>query len=142
MISEDTRQFVAVAMAAQSPLVGWDVRLETLEAGIVRLSMPITPAITTYTGAVVSGVIATVADVVAGLALITTLTPPRPVITLDFTSQHLSPAIGTRLFAVGRAERTGKSLGFASAEAFVVSNDSDDQEKRVSRLSATFSILS
>lgn len=137
MVEPSTRDFIALALQAQSPLVGWGAVIESIDDGAVRLSMPITPSVTTFTGAVVSGVIATLADVAAGLSLITVLTPPRPVITLDFTTQQLAPAIGTRLIAVGRAERAGKAIGFASADAFVTAEHGD---QRVARLSATFSI--
>lgn len=136
-LSTDHRAFLDLALAAQRPLTPWRARLEHAEPGLVRLSMPIDDAVTTYTGAVVGGIIATLADVAAGLALISALDAPRPVTTLDFTSQHLAPAIGDTLIAVGRAERVGKAIAFASAESFVLR---DGAEKRVARLSATFSV--
>jgi acyl-coenzyme A thioesterase PaaI-like protein len=139
MLQDATKQFVEAAFAAQSPLRSWDAQIDLVAPQIVRLSMPITPAVTTFNGAVVGGVIATLADVAAGLALITSLDPPRGVITLDFTSQQLAPAIGVRLIAVGRAERAGRAIGFASAEAFALT---DQGGIRVARLSATFSIAS
>lgn len=137
MLDPNTDAFVRLAFAAQRPLATWQAEVIAVEAGRVRLAMPILEPVTTFTGAVVGGVAATLADVAAGLALITMLSPPRPVTTLDFTSQQLAPAIGQTLIAVGQAERAGGRIGFASAEVFV---RADGADTRVARLSATFAI--
>jgi acyl-coenzyme A thioesterase PaaI-like protein len=132
-----TQDFIALAFSAQRPLLAWQARIDAIRPAEVEISMPITDAITTFNGAVVGGVIATLADVAAGLGLIALLDAPRPVITLDFNSQQLAPAIGARLIAVGVGERAGRSIGFASAQAFV---EVDGARKRVARLCATFQI--
>lgn len=137
-MTPDTEAFVRLALAAQLPLAAWGATLVALEDGSVSLGCPVSEALTTAgTGAVMGGIVATLADVAAGLSVITTLEPPRPVTTLDFTAHSLAPARGERLEAVGRVQKAGRTFAIASAEVFAISGDS---RRKCATLTATFAL--
>jgi uncharacterized protein (TIGR00369 family) len=135
-LSESGQAFVALAFAAQLPLRDWNAELIEVKRGQVRLRCPVSEPLTTSgTGMVMGGIIATLADVAAGLACVSALEPPRPVTTIDFTSHQLAPARGEWLEVIGTVERVGKSICIAAAEVFAVSGTN---RRKCARLTGTF----
>jgi len=86
---------------------------------------------------VMGGVTALVADVAAGLSLVTRLDPPRPVITLDMAAHQLAPAKGERIICIGSVLKAGKSVGVARAEVYA---ETGRARRHAATLTATFSI--
>ncbi|MFZ4070086.1 MAG: PaaI family thioesterase [Caulobacterales bacterium] len=138
-VPEAHRQFVELAFAAQAPLAGFGCRLTGIEPGRVTIAFDAAEHLTTRgSGAVMGGVIATVADVAAGLALITRLEAPGPVVTMQMNSHFLRPAIGGVITCIGAVERIGR--GFATVSARAVHHVGDKQTD-VALLTAQFQIL-
>jgi acyl-coenzyme A thioesterase PaaI-like protein len=135
-MTADTKAFIAIALAAQLPLVKLGVKIDTMEAGSVTLSVLINEDMTTQgTGVVMAGVIAMIGDVAAGLSVISLMESPRPVTTIDFTSHQISAAKGDKLIIIGKAERLSKTICISGAEAFCLR---DDQSRKCATLTATF----
>jgi acyl-coenzyme A thioesterase PaaI-like protein len=83
------------------------------------------------------GIVATVADVAAGVSILTRLDLPRPVTTLSFSSQQIGPARGERIACRGRVDRVGRHVAMTGAEVYSITGD---RRELCARLSATFSI--
>jgi uncharacterized protein (TIGR00369 family) len=130
--------FVGLAFAAQLPLAWMGAELTVIGDGTVTITVPVRDDLTTAgTGAVMGGIIATIADVAAGLSIITQLDPPRPVTTLDFSSHQIAPARGGQIVAVGQVEKVGKTIAVAGADVFAVK---DGVRRKCARLTATFAV--
>ncbi len=138
-VPEANRAFVELAFAAQAPLAGFGCRLSCIELGRVTIAFDAAEHLTTRgTGAVMGGVIATVADVAAGLALITRLETPGPVVTMQMNSHFLRPAIGGTITCIGAVERIGRGFATVSARAF---HRLGDKQSELALLTAQFQIL-
>jgi uncharacterized protein (TIGR00369 family) len=137
-MTPDTEPFVRGALSAQLPLKAWCAELVGLGNGTVTLSCPITDPLTTAgTGIVMGGIVATLADVAAGLSVITALDPPRPVTTIDFSVHAIAAARGDRLEAIGQVRKAGRSIAIASTEVFAISGES---RRLCATLTATFAV--
>lgn len=85
-------------------------------------------------GLIHGGVIATLADTAAGLAVRSTIEPGTRHVTINLDVQYLRPAHEGTLTARGRAVRTGRSIGFAEAEV------TDDTGIVIARAQATVAL--
>jgi acyl-coenzyme A thioesterase PaaI-like protein len=136
-MSADIENLVRLAFAAQAPLAAWGAELAEISPGRVVISTPISPGMTTTgTGVVMAGLVATIADVAAGLSLVSALTPPRPVTTVEMKIAMLAPARGARLECIGAVEKAGKSIAVVTAEAWAIS--AEGARTKAAILSATF----
>lgn len=72
-------------------------------------------------GLVHGGVIATVADIVAGFSAYTLVSEEDNVVTGEIKISFLRPAKGDRLYAKGWVIRQGKTLNFCEAEVWTES---------------------
>ncbi|MFZ4121486.1 MAG: PaaI family thioesterase [Caulobacterales bacterium] len=137
-MTPDTEAFVRLAFQAQQPLRWIGAELIRIADGEVEIAFPMREDLTSLgSGMVMGGLLATVADVAAGLAIISRLQPPRPVMTIDFTCHQIAPANGERIACVGKVERIGKTIAIASAEAF---SEKGQDRRLCTRLTATFAI--
>jgi acyl-coenzyme A thioesterase PaaI-like protein len=137
-MNPDNEAFVRLGFAAQQPLAWIGAELEAIADGAVTISFAPHDGLTTAgTGIVMGGIVATVCDVAAGLSLLTRLSPPRPITTIDLTCHQIAPALGARIVCIGRVERIGKAIGIASAEAI---SEMDGERRLAARLTATFAL--
>ena len=137
-MTPDIEAFVRLAFAAQLPLKTWGADLCSIRSGSVVLSCPITEPLTVAgTGIVMGGIVATLADVAAGLSIISVLDSPRPVTTLDFSFHAIAAARGERLEAIGQVRKPGRNFAIASTEVFVLSGEN---RRLCAILTATFAV--
>jgi uncharacterized protein (TIGR00369 family) len=80
------------------------------------------------------GVIATLADTAAGLAVRSVLDPGGRHVTIDLAVQYLRAARGGTLTARGTVVRRGRSIGFAQAEV------ADESGELVARAQVTIAL--
>lgn len=138
-VTPGTADFVRLAVQAQVPLTWMQARIDSIQPGSVTLSIPVGEAVCTAgTGLVMGGMVATLADVAAGVSIISRLDPPRPVTTLGFTSHQIAPARGERIVAIGRVDRIGRRVAMAGAE--VLAEAADGTRTLCARLVATFAL--
>jgi uncharacterized protein (TIGR00369 family) len=138
-VPDANRQAVALGFSMQAPLELFGARLTEIAPGSVTISFDPTEELTTKgTGVVVGGVIATIADVAAGLSLVTLLDPPGPIMTLQMNSHFLRPAKGGPIRAVGRVEKIGRGQATVAADVFC---DASQGPQKVAVLTAQFQIL-
>jgi uncharacterized protein (TIGR00369 family) len=137
-VTPDVEAFVRLAFSAQLPLKTWGAELDSIENGSVVLTCPITEPLTTAgTGIVMGGIVATLADVAAGLSIISGLDSARPVTTIDFSLHAIAAARGERLEAIGQVKKPGRSFAIASTEVFVLQGEN---RRLCATLTATFAV--
>ncbi|MDH4112580.1 MAG: PaaI family thioesterase [Actinomycetota bacterium] len=94
------------------------ISVEAVEKGEVELRLETRPDHANLQGTVHGGVLATLLDTAAGLAVRSAIAPGSRHVSVNLDVQYLAPAEGTVvLFATGRIVRMGRRLAFAEAEA-------------------------
>lgn len=69
------------------------------------------------------GVIATLADIVAGFAAVSLVPKDHHVVTAEIKVSYFHPGVGDKLIAKGYVIKQGRKLNFCEAEIFVVKGD-------------------
>ncbi len=115
-----------------------DFRLHTVEAGFTAGELAVQPIHFQQDGFVHGGVIATVADIVAGFAAYTLVDSRQHVVTGEIKISYFSKGDGDTLIAKGRVIKPGKRLNFCEAEVFSVK---DGRETLIAKASTTMITL-
>ena len=117
-IEQEMRERVAASPFHSSMGISIDV----VRDGEVRLRMEAGPAHANLHGTVHGGVLATLADTAAGLAVRSEMADPAGAhASVHLGVQFLAPATTGTLFATGRVVKLGRRLAFAEAQV-----DDDD----------------
>jgi uncharacterized protein (TIGR00369 family) len=111
------------------------ITLAAVRDGAVDLRMDAGPQHANLHGTVHGGVLATLADTAAGIAVRASLPDPGgPHATVTLDVQYLAPARTGILTATGRVVRLGRRIAFADADV------TDDQGVTVARAQATVAV--
>ena len=94
------------------------VELISVTAGEVTAEMKLTPELTQQHGVAHAGTIATLADIVCGLAAYSLMAEGMSVVSVNINLSLMRPAAGVQLRAVGRVIKAGKNLFFTEAELY------------------------
>ena len=97
-------------------LIGAD--LTRIEPGRIEAELVVGPQHLQQRGFTHGGLVATMADIVAGFAAITLVPDEVGVVTSDLKVSYLNPGVGTRLRAVGWVLKAGRRLHFCEAEVW------------------------
>lgn len=92
-----------------------------------------------HKGFVHGGVIATVADIVAGFAAVSLVPKDHHVVTVELKTSYLNPGLGEKLFAKGWVLKQGRKLNFCEAEVYSVSGQ--NEPVLIAKASATMATL-
>lgn len=106
--------------------------LETVEPGLVVITLPFSDAITQQHGFVHAGALATIADSACGYAALSLMPPGFAVLSVEFKINMLSPAAGEVFTATGRVIRAGRTLTVCSGEV-----RADDKDQPLAVMQAT-----
>jgi uncharacterized protein (TIGR00369 family) len=71
------------------------------------------------------GVIATLADIVAGFAAVSLVPKGHHVVTAEIKVSYFHPGVGDKLLAKGYVLKQGRKLNFCEAEVYVVSGENE-----------------
>lgn len=69
------------------------------------------------------GVVATVADIVAGFAAVSLVPKGHQVVTAELKVSYFHPGVGEKLMAKGYVIKPGRKLNFCEAEVYVLEGD-------------------
>lgn len=117
-------------------LVGF--RLDSVAAGRTAGWLDIGPQHKQQTGLVHGGVIATLADVVAGFAAYTLVPESNHVVTAELKISYLQRGRGQKLHAIGTVLKAGKKLSFCESEVWSIHNG---DRKLIAKASATMAVI-
>jgi uncharacterized protein (TIGR00369 family) len=119
--------------------------MKMLGAGLSRISpgeadieLPYNEDLCQSHGFIHGGIIGTLLDTVCGYAAFTLVAADSDVLTIEYKTNFLAPAIGDTLFGRGRVLRQGKSVIVCEAEGVILHNGG---EKLVAKMTATIIVV-
>ncbi|OUJ74137.1 PaaI family thioesterase [Hymenobacter crusticola] len=113
-------------------LIGAD--LTTIEPGRVEAELALEQKHQQHRGFAHGGLVATMADLVAGFAAVTLVPDDYGVVTADLRVSYLHPGVGAKLRAVGWVLKAGRRLHFCEAEVWC-------DDKMIAKASATMAVV-
>ncbi|NDV46223.1 PaaI family thioesterase [Paludibacter sp. 221] len=111
-----------------------DIRFEKVEEGFVEARMPLYDEQRQYSGVIHGGILAAVADTVAGFAAYTMTPVDKDVLTAELKVSFLRAAWGNELVAKGTVVKAGRNIHFSECEIYC-------DGKLVSKASGTFCVV-
>ncbi|WP_084538910.1 PaaI family thioesterase [Hymenobacter daecheongensis] len=113
-------------------LIGAD--LTTIEPGRVEAELTLEQRHQQHRGFAHGGLVATMADLVAGFAAVTLVPDGVGVVTVELKTSYLHPGVGEKLRAVGWVLKGGKRLFFCESEVWC-------DDKLIAKASATMAVV-
>ncbi len=114
--------------------------LTVIEPGYVEAIIALEKHHQQQLGLVHGGVTATIADVAAGFAGFTLVGEHEHTVTAEIKITYFAKAVGTRLRAVGRVVKAGRSMHFCEADVFCEMEGGS--ETLVARATTTMAVIS
>ena len=93
-------------------------RLDTVEPGVVEISIPFREDLTQQDGFIHAGIVTTILDSACGYAAFTLMPAASSVLSVEFKVNLLAPAKGSTISARAEVKRAGRTLTVCSADAF------------------------
>ncbi|GAB3296731.1 PaaI family thioesterase [Hymenobacter tenuis] len=112
--------------------IGADLTL--IESGRVEAELHLAQQHQQHTGFAHGGLVATMADLVAGFAAVTLVPDGTGVVTVELKTSYLHPGIGQKLRAVGWVLKAGSRLHFCESEVWC-------DDKLIAKASATMAVI-
>lgn len=114
-------------------------KMTKIEVGLIEGELELQSYHKQHKGFVHGGVIATLADIVAGFAAVSLVPADHHVVTVELKTSYLNPGIGDKLFAKGWVLKQGRKLNFCEAEVYASAAGSEPQ--LIAKASATMATL-
>lgn len=112
--------------------------LDAVSPGEVVISMAPNAALTQQHGYLHAGIIATIADSACGYAALSLMPEDAAVLSIEFKTNMLAPADGTRFIARGRVIKPGRTIMVCDATVHAVR---DEGEKLVATMTGTMMVV-
>jgi uncharacterized protein (TIGR00369 family) len=109
-------QRIRASFAKQRFMDTLGARLVHIAPGEVHIALDHRDDLTQQHGFLHAGAVATVMDSACGYAALSLMEPGAAVLAVEFKVNLMAPAAGTEFVAVGRVERSGKTLTVCRAE--------------------------
>ena len=112
--------------------IGADLTL--IEPGRIEAELVLEKQHQQHTGFAHGGLVATMADLVAGFAAVTLVPEGTGVVTVELKTSYLHPGVGQRLRAVGWVLKAGRRLHFCESEVWC-------DDKLIAKATATMAVI-
>ncbi|MDH6312138.1 uncharacterized protein (TIGR00369 family) [Parabacteroides sp. PFB2-10] len=120
---------------ARNPYVNFlGIEFTKIEEGIVEARMPLTDEQKQYSGVSHGGVLAALADTIAGFAAYTMTPLDKDVLTAEMKISFLRAAWGKELTAKGYVIKPGRNIHFSECDIYC-------DDKQVAKASGTFCVV-
>ncbi|MHA6248027.1 PaaI family thioesterase [Pontibacter sp. CAU 1760] len=121
----DFEQDIRVKLERQEfmKLMGFEVT--KIEVGRIEGELKLEKRHLQHKGFTHGGVIATLADIVAGFAAVSLVPKEHQVVTAELKVSYFHPGIGEKLVAKGYVIKPGRKLNFCEAEVYALQGDSE-----------------
>ena len=136
MTMNDLQQRIARSFEAQGLMTTLGARLVRVAEGEVHIEMPFSAALSHQHGYVHAGAVTSIVDSACGYAALTVAPPGCEVVTAEFKTNFMRPAIGERFLAVGTVQSRGKLLAVCTGEVRAFTGEGGDY-KVVALMQAT-----
>ncbi|MEA3166437.1 MAG: hypothetical protein QOJ26_1309 [Thermoplasmata archaeon] len=107
------------SFARQGIMKHLGAQLETVEPGLVEISLPYRRELSQQHDYFHAGVVATIADSAAGYSAFSLMPAGSSVLSVEFKVNLIAPADGSRLIARGKVVRSGRTITVCQMEAEV-----------------------
>lgn len=111
------------SFAKQSVMQLIDARIETVEPGIVEISLPYRKDLGQQHGYLHAGIVTTIADSACGYAALSLMPAGSEVLSVEFKVNLLRPAQGARFVARAEVIKAGRTLTVVRADVHAHSNE-------------------
>ncbi len=108
-----------------------------VEDGEVHIAMPFSAGLSQQLGYLHAGAVTSLVDTACGYAGLTRAPEGHDIVTAEFKTNFLRPALGERFVAVGRVENAGRSLAVCTGEVRAYASADTDDFKVVALMQAT-----
>jgi uncharacterized protein (TIGR00369 family) len=132
------QQRVRASFARQRVMQTLGIEILRVEPGEIELSMPHDPAYTQQHGFMHAGILTAALDSACGYAAFSLMPADAAVLTVEFKTNLLAPAMGDRFFFRARVVKPGKMLTVCEAQAFAVA---ESGERLVASMTGTLIAL-
>lgn len=122
----DLHQRIAASFNAQGLMATLGARLVRVQDGEVQIDMPFAPGLSQQHGYAHAGAITSIVDSACGYAALTRGPAGCEVVTAEFKTNFLRPAIGERFVAVGRVVNAGRQLAVVTGEVLAHAAEGGD----------------
>lgn len=112
----DLRDRIVASFNAQGLMTTLGATLVVVEEGEVHIAMPFSPHLSQQHGYVHAGAITSIVDSACGYAALTKAPQGGEVVTAEFKTNFMRPALGDRFLAIGRVQSSGRSLTVCTGE--------------------------
>lgn len=116
----DFRRIAADTFERQQAMRTLGFSIVRVEPGEVDLAMDHTPALTQHNGFVHAGVVTAGLDTACGIAAFTLMPAGSDVLTVEFKTNLLAPAMGTRFMFRAEVIKPGRTLTISEARAYAL----------------------
>ncbi|WP_312302730.1 PaaI family thioesterase [Diaphorobacter nitroreducens] len=130
------QQRIAASFAAQGLMATLGARLALVVEGEVHIEMPFSTHLSQQQGFVHAGAITSIVDSACGYAALTRSPPGSEIVTAEFKTNFMRPALGRRFLAVGKVQNAGRMLTVCTGEVRAYTGDGPDY-KVVALMQAT-----
>ncbi len=120
-------QAVRDSFAAQPLMATIGARLAHVAAGEVEIRVPFRPDLTQQHGFLHAGVVTTALDSACGYAAFSLMPAGSGVLSVEFKTSLLAPAVGDELVARGRVVRAGRTITVCQGDAFMLAGGVETQ---------------
>lgn len=110
------------------------IKFDVIEDGYVEARMKLRDEQKQYSGVIHGGIIASIADTVAGVAAYTKNPMGKDLLTAELNISFLRAAWGDEIKAIGRIVKPGRHIQFSECEIYC-------GEKLISKASGTFCVV-
>ena len=131
-------QRVRDSFARQKAMATLGIAIEQLSPGEIELGMAYAEAYTQQHGFMHAGIMTAALDSACGYAAFSLMPANAEVLTVEFKTNLLAPARGSRFVFRARVVKPGRTLTFCEAQAYAFT---DDGEKLVATMTGTLMAL-
>ncbi len=125
---------VRTSFARQKVMATLGITIKSLSPGEIELEMPYTPELTQQHGFIHAGILSAALDSACGYAAFSLMPADVAVLTVEFKTNLLAPAAGTRFTFRAHVIKPGRTLTICEAQAFAFD---DTSEKLIATMTGT-----
>jgi uncharacterized protein (TIGR00369 family) len=135
---EDFERRVRDSFAQQKFMATLGASVSVSGKGNVEIEFPYHAALTQQNGFVHAGAITSILDSACGYAALSVAPPECDVLSVEFKTNLLAPAVGDRFVARATVKRAGKTLIVCAADCFA---QKDGNEKIIATMLGTIMVI-
>jgi uncharacterized protein (TIGR00369 family) len=130
---------VRASFARQKVMATLGITIKSLRSGEIELEMPYASEFAQQHGFIHAGILSAALDSACGYAAFSLMPADVAVLTVEFKTNLLAPAAGTRFFFRARVIKPGRTLTICDAQAFAFDGTS---EKLIATMTGTLMAVS